>query len=102
MRKAEVKVHDVVAGYLVEDDAGFHFQYLPGYSGQPISKTLPVSGKAYHSRQLFPFFDGLIPEGWMLEIVEKNWKLNTHDRMALLLLCCKECIGAVSITETVL
>jgi serine/threonine-protein kinase HipA len=48
---------------------------------------------------MFPFFDGLIPEGWLLEIAEKNWKLNARDRMGLLLTCCKDCIGAVSIEE---
>ncbi|AGY54685.1 HipA N-Terminal Domain-Containing Protein [Bacteroidales bacterium CF] len=48
---------------------------------------------------LFPFFDGLIPEGWLLDIAEKNWKLNPRDRMGLLLACCKDCIGAVSVEE---
>jgi serine/threonine-protein kinase HipA len=46
---------------------------------------------------MFSFFDGLIPEGWLLRIAEKNWKLNERDRMGLLLACCKDCIGAVSI-----
>jgi serine/threonine-protein kinase HipA len=46
---------------------------------------------------LHPFFDGLIPEGWLLDIAEKNWKINNRDRMSLLLACCKDCIGAVSI-----
>jgi serine/threonine-protein kinase HipA len=48
---------------------------------------------------MLPFFDGLIPEGWLLEIAEKNWKLNPRDRMGLLLACCRDCIGAVSIEE---
>jgi serine/threonine-protein kinase HipA len=48
---------------------------------------------------LFPFFDGLIPEGWLLEIAEQNWKLDDRDRMGLLLACCKDCIGAVSVVE---
>jgi serine/threonine-protein kinase HipA len=46
---------------------------------------------------LFSFFDGLIPEGWLLDIAEKNWKLNPRDRMGLLLMCCKDCIGAISV-----
>jgi len=48
---------------------------------------------------LFSFFDGLIPEGWLLDIAEKNWKLDPRDRMGLLLACCRDCIGAVSIEE---
>lgn len=46
---------------------------------------------------LFPFFDGLVPEGWLLDIAEKNWKLSARDRMGLLLKTCRDCIGAVSI-----
>ena len=42
-------------------------------------------------------FDGLIPEGWLLNIAENNWKINQRDRMSLLLACCKDCIGAVSV-----
>ena len=56
-------------------------------------------GQPLASNILFPFFDGLIPEGWLLDIAEKNWKLNTRDRMGLLLACCKDCIGAVSVEE---
>ena len=46
---------------------------------------------------MFPFFDGLIPEGWLLDIATKNWKLNPNDRMGLLMTCCKDCIGAVGL-----
>jgi serine/threonine-protein kinase HipA len=59
--------------------------------------TLPLQQKAFHNSILFPFFDGLIPEGWLLDIAESNWKLNPRDRMGLLLACCKDCIGAVSV-----
>jgi serine/threonine-protein kinase HipA len=55
--------------------------------------------KQFESNVLFPFFDGLIPEGWLLDIAEKNWKLNEKDRMGLLLTFCKNCIGAVSVVE---
>ena len=51
----------------------------------------------YTGKVLFSFFDGLIPEGWLLEIAEKNRKLNGRDRMGLLMVCCKDCIGAVSV-----
>jgi len=51
----------------------------------------------YVSKTMIPFFDGLIPEGWLLDIVEKNWKISPRDRMGLLLACCKDCIGAVSV-----
>ena len=46
---------------------------------------------------MIPFFDGLIPEGWLLDIITDNWKVNKNDRMSLLLFVCKNCIGNVSV-----
>lgn len=109
MRKAEIKMHNELAGWLSQDEDGYHFQYAPMYlqlkDSKPISLTLPMQENKYTSNVLFSFFDGLIPEGWLLEIAEKNWKLNGRDRMGLLMACCKDCIGAVSVyplTENVL
>lgn len=101
MRKAEVKYQDKTAGWLTQDETGYHFAYDTAYlrskNPEPVSLTLLLREKPYTDRVLFPFFDGLIPEGWLLDIAEKNWKLNPRDRMGLLLACCKDCIGAVSI-----
>lgn len=101
MRKAEIKIQDNVAGWLTQDENGYHFVYDAAYlkTGipEPVSKTLPLQVDSFHSKNLFPFFDGLIPEGWLLDIAEKNWKLDARDRMGLLLACCKDCIGAVSV-----
>jgi serine/threonine-protein kinase HipA len=36
-----------------------------------------------------------------VNIAEKNWKLNPRDRMGLLLACCKDCIGVVSVEEVI-
>jgi serine/threonine-protein kinase HipA len=46
---------------------------------------------------LFPFFDGLIPEGWLLSIAAESWRINKNDRMGLLMACCQNAIGAVSV-----
>jgi len=101
MRKAEIKYNDHTAGWLVEDEEGYHFMYDEAYLGvedhPSVSLTLPKQKAEYKSISLFPFFDGLIPEGWLLDIAEKNWKLNPRDRMGLLMACCKDCIGAVSV-----
>ena len=103
MRKAKILMHDRVAGLLAEDEDGYTFSYDPAYlqsdKAEPVSLTLPLTDKAYTSRVMFPFFDGLIPEGWLLDIAEKNWKLKESDRMGLLLACCKDCIGAVGVLE---
>ncbi len=101
IREAEIKLHDKTAGGLTQDENGYHFQYNEQYlklaSPQPVSLTLPLTDKRFTSAVMFPFFDGLIPEGWLLDIAEKNWKLNPRDRMGLLMVCCKDCIGAVSV-----
>lgn len=100
-RTAEVYLYGRLAGMLSEDENGYHFQYIEEYladaAAVAVSLLLPLQAEAYHDRMLFPFFDGLIPEGWLLEIAEKNWKLNANDRMGLLLACCRDCIGAASI-----
>ncbi len=101
MKKAKVIMHNELAGLLTEDENGYHFQYDQTYlesdRKEAISLTLPLSAKTYESNVLFPFFDGLIPEGWLLDIAQKNWKLNPRDRMEILLKTCHDCIGAVSI-----
>lgn len=101
MRRAEIKIHGRIAGWLTQDENGYRFvyedTYLQGDNPQPVSLTLPLQAKPFTSNVLFPFFDGIIPEGWLLDIAQKNWKLNPRDRMGLLMLCCKDCIGAVSV-----
>ncbi|MEX0595772.1 MAG: HipA N-terminal domain-containing protein [Candidatus Paceibacterota bacterium] len=101
MRKAEIKMHDTTAGWLTQDENGYHFvydkMYIKSKSPEAVSLTLPIQEEPFKSNVLFSFFDGLIPEGWLLDIAEKNWKINPRDRMELLLVCCKDCIGAVSV-----
>jgi len=100
-RKAKVYYQDQLAGIISETDEGYLFryeeEYLQAENSRPVSLTLPVRKESYKSKTLFPFFDGLIPEGWLLSIAEDVWKLNIRDRMELLLTCCKDCIGVVSI-----
>ena len=101
-RTGKVYVNNLLAGTLTETVEGeFIFKYNTDYLANPIntsvSLTLPKREEPYSSNLLFPFFDGLIPEGWLMDIGIKNWKLNTKDRMGLLLHLCADCIGNVSI-----
>lgn len=102
MRKASILYKNIYAGCLVETDEGeFTFQYdiayIEKYPLQFITFTMPVCDKKYIANRLFPFFEGLIPEGWLLDVASKNWKINPNDKMELLLACCQNCIGAVSV-----
>lgn len=102
MRQARIYYQDKVAGILKETDEGdYVFRYEDDYINEHpndfITSSMPVSEAAYRDNRLFPFFEGLIPEGWLLDIASKNWKINRNDRMGLLLACCRNCIGAVSV-----
>ncbi len=101
MIKARVFFKDHLSGILTKTDEGYEFQYDKDYlslpNALPVSLTLPLTSEVYRSNILFPFFDGLIPEGWLLEIAIRNTDISILDRMSLLMLCCKDCIGAVSV-----
>ena len=101
MRKAQIYYKNQLAGILTEGEDGYEFRYLPEYlesdGTKPVSLTLPLQEKSFMSNVLFPFFDGLIPEGWLLDVALRNTDISILDRMSLLLLCCKDCIGAVSV-----
>ena len=102
MRTADIYYNDKLAGYLAETiDGKFEFRYNDEYLLNPVSKsitlTMPLSKQPYTNNVLFPFFEGLIPEGWLLNIATTTWKINRNDRMGLLIACCENCIGAVSV-----
>ena len=101
MRQARIFYKEQLAGILTENDSGYDFRYLPEYlsseTAKAVSLTLPLQEEAYTSPVLFSFFDGLIPEGWLLDVALRNTDISILDRMSLLLTCCKDCIGAISV-----
>ena len=101
MRQAEIYRKVIFAGILTEEGGEYRFcydeTYLARKDAQPVSLTMPLQTEAFVSPVLFPFFDGLIPEGWLLNVALRNTDISILDRMSLLLLCCKECIGSVSV-----
>jgi serine/threonine-protein kinase HipA len=103
MRRGKVFYNDELAGIIEEDANGVSFiydkDYLKKENAKPISLTMSLREEPYTDKVMLPFFDNLIPEGWLLEIAEQNWKINPRDRMGLLLAFCKDTIGAVSIIK---
>ena len=102
MRQGKVFYQNHFAGVVTEtNDGDYTFEYdndyIQKFPYQFIAFSMPVSEKLYRENRLFPFFEGLIPEGWLLEIASEICKINKNDRMGLLLACCKNCIGAVSV-----
>ena len=100
-RSGRVFVRNKQAGIIYETDDGYEYVYDAAYlsdeAALPVSLTMPLSADVYKSNVLFPFFDGLIPEGWLLSVVERNWKIDGRDRFGLLLAVCRDCIGDVHI-----
>lgn len=100
-RSADVYVQGERAGVISESDEGYGFYYLPEYLAKDgavaVSLTLPLTEKMYESKTLFPFFDGLIPEGWLLNIARKHWNIPERDRFGVLINACRDCIGDVQV-----
>ena len=100
-KKAQVLYSGILAAILSETDDGYVLQYDENYlkkpDSKPISLTLPKRNEAYTSKTLFAFFDGLIPEGWLLDIAIDYWKVKANDRFELLLTTCRDTIGAVTV-----
>ncbi len=102
MRRASVFFENDFAGQLIESNDGreYHFQYEPNYSGPPISLTMPVREGAYRFDEFPPFFDGLLPEGFLLEALLRQKKLDRNDKFGQLLIIGADTVGAVTIKET--
>ncbi len=100
-RTAYIYVRNVFAGTLAETDFGYSFiydeEYLQNENATAVSLTLPLSKDEYKAKTLFSFFDGLIPEGWLLDIVVHNWKISPNDRFGVLLVACRDAIGNVRV-----
>ena len=104
MKIGYVYYDEIFAGKIIQDDNNeFVFEYDDKYfddkNCKAISLTLPKDIKKYTSNILFPFFDGLIPEGYLLEVALKKFNIASNDRMALLLKTCRNPIGIVSVRE---
>lgn len=100
MRKAKVFVKKMHAGYLLDLQNGkYHFHYLDGYKGTPVSLTMPTTNQYYEFDNFPPFFEGLLPEGIALEAFLRKYKLNRDDYFGQLLYLGKDLVGAISVIE---
>jgi serine/threonine-protein kinase HipA len=100
-RKASVMFKEAPAGIIEEAGNGYRFTYDPAYlaQGRSIAVAFPLREQFYESKTLFPFFKGLLPEGWFREIVCQTLKIDPKDDFGLLIKACGDCIGAVWIKE---
>src|SRR3990167_9091828 len=100
MKKARILVNGIVAGVLEKlEDNKYRFCYEPRYQGQPISLTMPLKNTVYEFNQFPPFFEGLLPEGVMLEALLRKYKLDKNDYFEQLLKVRRDVVGVVTIEE---
>lgn len=96
-RKANVMFKERMAGVVEETDNRYRFTYDPNFlkNDEPIAVAFPLRAEPYESGTLFPFFKGLLPEGWYREVVCQTLKIDPKDDFGLLVKACGDCIGAV-------
>ena len=102
LRQAKVYYKDELAGILQETDKRYIFQYDKDFIKEniPISVSLPVQEEPFESGKLFPFFKGLLPEGWYLNIVSTTQHVDTRDLFGVLLSTTSvDTIGAVTVRK---
>ena len=98
MRKARIFVHDQWAADLIEtDEKHFILQYLPDYQEESVSLTLPFRKEPYIFDRFPPFFDGLLPEGFQLDALLRQLKIDRKDYFSQLLAVGEDTVGAVTI-----
>lgn len=99
--KALVRNEGSSAGILSKDENGYSFRYFPSYlnsgTAVPVAYTLPLRLEEYHSVELFPFFQNLLSEGWLLEVQSRLQKIDRTDAFRLLLKNGEDLSGSVSI-----
>ncbi len=103
MRKAIVYKNNLEAGIFTEIEFGksYRFQYLDGYSGEPVSLTMPVTQRHYEHNTFPPFFDGLLPEGYQLEGLLRIGKIDRNDLFSQLMAVGGDLVGNVTLKEVV-
>jgi serine/threonine-protein kinase HipA len=100
-RSGRVLLSGHPVGVIEEFDDKIRFTYtaewLSRRNAVPVSLTLPLRSEPYESPGLHPFFENLLPEGWLLDVSSKKLKISKDDPFGLLLATCGDCVGAVEI-----
>ncbi len=102
LRKGQVFFNKDLAGYISETNDGYLFEYDKDFLKKniPVSMSLPPREEPYESKELLPFFKGLLPEGWYLDIVTATQKVDREDLFGILLCTTSgDTIGAVTVRK---
>jgi len=94
-------VNGIDAGILEERNRGteYIFRYHRAYGGPPVSLTMPTKEHEYEFNRFPPFFDGVLPEGVMLDGLLRQRKIDRNDLFSQLLAVGSDLVGAVTVEE---
>ncbi len=100
-RRGIVSLDGERVGTIEDTETGSRFTYDPAWLARPdavpVSLTLPLRRESHDARGLHPFFENLLPEGWLLEIATTKLKISKDDAFGLLIATCADCVGAVEV-----
>ena len=101
MRQAEVFVNGMPAGILreMEKRKSYRFIYFSDYQGLPVSLTMPVRDEEYFFEKFPPFFEGVLPEGMLLESLLRPKKIDKQDCFSQLMAVGNDLVGTVTVQE---
>jgi serine/threonine-protein kinase HipA len=101
MRKAQVFINGIPAGTLEEIEPGrkYRFKYDKDYDGAPVSLTMPLDRKEFIFDRFPPFFEGLLPEGDMLDGLIREKKIDPKDYFSQLMAVGGELVGNVTVEK---
>ena len=99
MKKATVFVDGILAGNLEEIERGksYRFIYLEGYMGEAVSLEMPLTKRLYEYDRFPPFFEGLLPEGMMLDGLLRYAKVDRDDLLSQLIVVGEDLVGNVTV-----
>lgn len=99
MKRAKILVNNIHAGELQEIERGrrYRFIYLEDYHGPWVSLEMPTTKLDYEYDKFPPFFEGLLPEGMMLEGLLRYAKIDRNDLMTQLITVGSDLVGNVTV-----
>jgi serine/threonine-protein kinase HipA len=100
MNKLNIYVDRILAGVLVQvSDQEYSFEYEPNYKLAPISLTIPVRESIYNFDQFPSALEGLLPEGIMLDLLLKKFKIDRSDLFSQLALVGSDLVGNLTVEK---
>ncbi len=97
MNRLNVFVGDSLSGTLGRQGNTHQFKYLPDYVGPPVFLGIPLKEKELSWSEFPPAFDGLLPEGVLLEQLLAKWRLDRADKWGQLIAVGRDLNGFLTV-----